>query len=127
MIALVPIAAGLHLLGVIRLPLSIFQRSVNAQQSGALAAGFLAALILAPCGTPILAAVLSYAAYVGTIATGTLLLFIYGIGLSVPLLLVGTATGAVSVRLARSAAMVWIERTSGIALIGVGLYLLWIA
>lgn len=126
-IALVPIVAGLHLLGVVRLPVSIFRGSPKAQQSGALAAGFLAALILAPCGTPILAAVLSYAAYVGTIATGTLLLFIYGIGMSVPLLLVGTASGAASARLARSTAMVWIERASGLALIGVGLYLLWIA
>lgn len=126
-IALVPIAAGLHLLGVVRLPVSIIRGSPKAQQSGALAAGFLAALILAPCGTPILAAVLSYAAYVGTIATGTLLLFIYGIGMSVPILLVGTVSGAASARLARSAAMVWIERASGVALIAVGLYLLWIA
>lgn len=124
-IALIPIIAGLHLLGVVRLPLSWFRRSRAAQQSGALAAGFLAALLLAPCGTPILAAVLSYAAYVGSAATGTLLLFVYGVGLSVPLLLVGTVSGAASARLARSSAMVWIERASGVALIAMGLYLLW--
>jgi len=126
-IALIPIIAGLHLLGVVRLPLSWFRRSNAAQQSGALAAGFLAALLLAPCGTPILAAVLSYAAYVGSAATGTLLLFIYGVGLSMPLLLVGTASGAASARLARSSAMIWIERASGAALVAMGLYLLWTA
>ena len=124
-ISLIPIIAGLHLLGVVRLPLSLFQRSKFAQQSGALAAGFVAALLLAPCGTPILAAVLSYAAYVGTAAGGTLLLFVYGVGLSLPLLLVGTASGAASARFARSVAMVWIERASGALLVAMGLYLLW--
>lgn len=124
-IALVPIIAGLHLLGVVRLPLGWFRGSSTARQTGALAAGFLAALLLAPCGTPILAAVLSYAAYVGTAIGGTLLLFVYGLGLSLPLLLVGTASGAASARLARSSTMLWVERVSGVALIGVGLYLLW--
>ena len=124
-IALIPIIAGLHLLGVVRLPLSAFRRSAFAQQGGALAAGFVAALLLAPCGTPILAAVLSYAAYVGTAVGGTLLLFVYGVGLSLPLLLVGTASGAASARFARSVAMVWIERVSGVVLIGMGLYLMW--
>lgn len=127
LIALVPIMAGLHLLGVVRLPLSWFRRSSAARQSGALAAGFLAALLLAPCGTPILAAVLSYAAYVGSAATGTLLLFIYGLGLSTPLLLVGTVSGAASARLARSSAMVWIEHASGAALVAMGMILLWTA
>ena len=126
-IALIPIAAGLHLLGVVRLPLVRLQGSAAARQGGALAAGFLSALLLAPCGTPILAAVLSYAAYVGKVGAGTLLLFVYGIGLSTPLLLVGTASGAASAHLARSPAMPWIERASGIALVGAGLYLLWIA
>lgn len=124
-IAIIPIVAGLHLMGVVRLPLSRLQRSRAAQQTGALATGFIAALLLAPCGTPILAAVLSYAAYVGTAAGGTLLLFVYGVGLSLPLLLVGTASGAASARLARSSAMIWVERVSGVALIGMGLYLLW--
>lgn len=124
-IALIPIIAGLHLLGVVRLPLSVFRRSAFAQQGGALAAGFISALLLAPCGTPILAAVLSYAAYIGTVAGGTLLLFAYGVGLSLPLLLVGTASGAASARFARSVAMTWIERGGGVALIVMGLYLLW--
>ena len=124
-IALIPIIAGLHLMSVIRLPLSIFSRSTFAQQSGALAAGFISALLLAPCGTPILAAVLSYAAYVGTAAGGTLLLFVYGVGLSMPLLLVGTASGAASARFARSLAMLWMQRVSGVVLLFIGFYLLW--
>ena len=124
-IAVIPIITGLHLLGVIRLPLGGLRNSAAARQGGALAAGFLSALLLAPCGTPILAAVLSYAAYVGKVGSGTLLLFVYGIGLSTPLLLVGTASGAASARLARSSAMAWIERGSGVALICFGLYLLW--
>ena len=125
LIALIPIIAGLHLLGVVPLPLAWLHRSSTAQQSSALAAGFLAALLLAPCGTPVLAAVLSYAAYVGSTTTGTLLLFIYGLGLSVPLLLVGTASGAASARLARSPAMRWIERATGVILVLMGLNLVW--
>ena len=124
-IALIPIIAGLQLLDVVRLPLSFFRRSAFARQSGVFAAGFFAALLLAPCGTPILAAVLSYAAYVGTAIGGIVLLFAYGVGLSVPLLLVGTASGAASARLARSTAMIWIERASGVALICLGLYVMW--
>lgn len=126
-IALIPIATGLHLLGVVRLPISRLPDSGAYRHGGALAAGFLSALLLAPCGTPMLAAVLSYSAYMGKVASGTLLLFVYGIGLSTPLLLVGTASGVASARLARSSAMPWIERCSGVALVAVGLYLLWIS
>lgn len=126
-IALIPIVTGLHLLGIIRLPIGFFRQSTAARNSHALAVGFLAALVLAPCGTPILAAVLSYVAYLGKVAAGTLLLFVYGIGLSTPLLLVGTASGAASARLVGSIAMTWIERVSGVALIALGFYLIWIA
>ena len=125
LIALIPIVAGLHLLGVVRLPFPELHRSAFAQQSGALVAGFVAALLLAPCGTPILAAVLSYAAYVGSLTVGSLLLFVYGAGLSLPLLLVGTATGAASARLADSPVMNWLARGSGAGLVAMGFYLLW--
>ena len=126
-IALIPIVTGLHLLGVVRLPLGRLPGSPAARHGGALAAGFLSALLLAPCGTPILAAVLSYAAYMGKVGSGTFLLFVYGVGLSTPLLLIGTASGAASARLAQSSAMPWIERCGGVALVAVGLYLLWIS
>ncbi|WP_290997284.1 cytochrome c biogenesis protein CcdA [Hyphomicrobium sp.] len=43
---------------------------------GAFGTGFLLSPVLGPCGTPILAAVLSYAAYQGQMLYGALLLFL---------------------------------------------------
>ncbi len=56
---------------------------------GAAAMGCLSTLILSPCATPALVAILSYISASGNGAVGGLALFVVGIGMGVPLLLIG--------------------------------------
>jgi len=128
-IAAIPILFGLHMLGVIRIPLpseSNLTRKVGGAAS-ALVAGALIGLIVTPCSTPVLAGLLAYVASTGSPVWGGLLLFVYGLGVGIPILLLGTAAASLMTRLATTGARVWVERASGILLVGVGLYLLWAA
>lgn len=85
--------------------------------------GVFLSLVIGSCGTPVLAAILSCAAYRGSILFGALLLFVYGVGNGVPLLLAGTSAGTLAARLS-SSAHVWIDRIAGALLVGLGFYLL---
>jgi len=92
---------------------------------GAFGAGFLVSLALTPCGTPVLASVLSYVAYKASVVYGAILLFLYGIGSGVPVVLVGTTAGQITAKLERAGYGLWTERISGTALLALGLFLLW--
>ncbi len=61
--------------------------------------GFLISLVIAPCGTPVLASALSYAAYQRTVSYGAMLLFLYGFGAGVPLLVAATASARLAQKL----------------------------
>ena len=129
LIAAVPIVFGLHLLGGIRVPLPREKRLSQrvGGVAGVLAAGALIGLVITPCSTPMLAGLLAYVATTGNPVWGGTLLFVYGIGVGVPIILLGTAAASLMTRLAATQARVWAERFSGLILIGVGLYMLWIA
>ena len=126
-LALVPIAMGLHLLGVIHLktPGLSAWRPLRAGALGAFLTGLLFSLVILPCATPILASILSYATGKGSALYGTSLLFTYGAGIGVPLFVFGSSIGLVSSF--RPVARWWsvINRLSGAILIGLGFYLLW--
>ena len=127
-IAVVPVAMGLHLLGWVRIPLPSFSGSFRAGGAfGAFATGLLLSLVIAPCGTPVLASVLSFAAYKQSVAYGAALLFAYGIGVGLPMLVLGTAASELARRLDRLGWRSWVDRLSGGALVALGLYLLWVA
>lgn len=127
-IAVVPIAMGLHLLGWIRIPLPSFSGTIRAGGIlGAFATGLLLSLVIAPCGTPVLASVLSFAAYKQSVAYGAALLFAYGIGVGLPMLVLGTAAAGIARRLDRLGWRVWVDRLSGGALVALGFYLVWVA
>lgn len=124
-IAAVPIAMGLHLLGWIRIPLPSFSGTVRAGGiAGAFATGLVLSLVIAPCGTPVLASVLSFAAYKQSVAYGAALLFAYGIGVGLPLLVLGTAATSLARRLDSLGWRLWVDRVSGAALVALGFYLL---
>jgi cytochrome c-type biogenesis protein len=115
---------GPYRLGWIRLPKTapnLFRPGLG----GAFGTGLLLSLIIGPCGTPVLASVLSFAAYQQSLVYGGLLLFIYGIGNGLPLVLVGTAAGAFLKRLDGSRFGNWIDPIIGGSLILLGFYLLW--
>lgn len=123
-IAFLPILIGVHLLGWIRVPL-ITPKAFRPGLSGAFGTGLLLSLIIGPCGTPVLASVLSYAAYKQSFLYGGMLLFLYGIGNSLPLVLVGTAAGGVLKRIDCSRFGNWIDPIVGSLLVLIGFYLLW--
>lgn len=126
-LALVPIVMGLHLLGAIKLKLPGLTnwKPISTGAVGAYLTGLVFSLVILPCATPVLASVLSVAAGQGGLLFGTSLLFTYGAGIGVPLVLFGTSIGLVA-RL-RSISHWWtrINQLSGVMLILTGLFLLW--
>ena len=125
-IAAIPLIMGLHLLGWLHLPISTLpQRAPRNGLMGAFGAGFLLSLPLTPCGTPVLASILSYVAYKASVVHGAILLFFYGVGSGVPVVLVGTTAGKLTTKLERAGYGLWVERLSGTALLILGLFLIW--
>ena len=125
-IALIPMVMGFQLLGWIRLPLS--QRlSVHIASSvgAAFLAGMVLSIVISPCGTPILASVLSYVAYKRSMLVGAVLLFVYGIGSSAPVALVGSAAGTALERWGSPRSRAIANSVTGALLVGTSLYLLW--
>lgn len=122
-VAVIPLLAGAHFLGFIELPRPRLP-VLKARFGGAFLAGFMLSLVIAPCGTPILASILSYAAYEGSIAYGALLLFVYGLGAGLPILALGFTAARVAQRLDRGGLRVWVNRAMGLLLVFFGLYLI---
>ena len=122
-LAFVPIAAGLHLGGLLRIPLSASRPWLGPGAVAAFGTGVFLSGVVSVCGTPVLAAVLSYAAYEGSIAFGGLLLFSYGIGNGLPLLVFGTGIGVAAARLGTRVHR-WLDGLAAVTFILLGFYLL---
>jgi cytochrome c-type biogenesis protein len=128
LVALIPLVMGLHLLGWMRVPLPTSSGTAKARGVvGSFASGLLLSLVLAPCGTPVLASVLSFAAYKQSAAYGGTLLFAYGLGVGLPMLVLGTAASSLAQRFDRLGWRAWVDRIAGGALLALGFYLLWVA
>lgn len=123
-IAALPIVMGVYKLGWIPAP-SVTRKAFRPGLGGAFGTGLVLSLVIGPCSTPVFASVLTFAAYQQSFVYGALLLFIYGIGSGVPLLVVGTAAGGVLRRVDCSRYEKWIDPMIGIILVLLGLYLLW--
>lgn len=108
------------MLGAIDLPFDALNRFLPARRPerrglvGALLLGVLFGVVASPCSTPILAAIATIAA-----VRGSALLFAFGLGKGVPLLLLGVASG--SLALVRS-----LSRIGELALLGAAAYLVWL-
>jgi len=123
-VALIPIIMGVQRLGWIHLPLRT-PKFTFSEKGGAFGTGLLLSLIIGPCGTPVLASVLSYAAYENSFVYSGLLLLLYGIGNGLPLVLAGTAAGGIMQRFEGSRYRAWVDVLVGGLLILLGFYLLW--
>ena len=97
-LALIPIAMGLNLAGLIKLSLPGLSgwKPIRMGTFGAYLTGLLFSIVILPCATPVLASILSYAAQQQRALSGTALLFTYGVGIGAPLALVGTSFGLMS-------------------------------
>jgi len=92
--------------------------------SGAFIMGAVSGLVAAPCGAPIMAAVLTWVATTKSSVLGFVYLFSFSIGMCTLLVLVGVSSGTLA-RLPRSGAwMSWVKRGFGFAMIGVAEYYL---
>ncbi len=127
-VAAVCLAMGLHLMGLVSVPIPAmvrFQPQVRGA-AGALLLGLLFGFVSAPCAAPILLVLLTYLAGSGaSVPYGGMLLFTYGLGHSVLILVAGTSVGAAQ-RLISSRGLTrateWMRRAAGLLIILIGLW-----
>ena len=96
-VAVVCVVMGLHLMGVLKVPLpALFTSQPKTRgMAGALILGLLFGLVSAPCVAPILVVLLTYLAGAGSsIVYGGFLLLVYALGHCVLILIAGTSMGA---------------------------------
>ena len=124
------VLAALMMLDVIplRLPAGLAQRAATAgtagRASGAFVMGAMSGLVAAPCGAPVMAAVLTWVTTTKSAALGFLYLFAFSLGMCALLVVVGLSSGAVA-RLPRAGAwMVWVKRFFALVMIGAAEYYL---
>ena len=92
--------------------------------SGAFIMGAVSGLVAAPCGAPIMAAVLTWVTTTKSGLLGFVYLFSFSVGMCALLVLVGVFSGTLA-RLPRSGAwMSWVKRGFGILMLGVAEYYL---
>ena len=132
LVAGVCVVIGLQMLGVIHLTIPTWFGGLRERiglkgAPGALALGLVSGLVASQCATPVLAAILTYVMVQGALLYGAVLLFVYALGRGVPVVLAGTFTGAVKHLQSLGRWSNFIERASGVIMLGVGLYFIWIA
>lgn len=132
-VAVVCFAIGLQMVGVYHLnPPSWFSKLREKIQTkglfGALLLGLVSGLVSSQCATPVLAAILTYVmAQKESLIYGAILLFIYAFGRGLPIVVAGTFTGAMKgIRSLRKRSELF-ENISGVIIILVGFYFIWIA
>lgn len=124
---------ALQMLGALRLPeiagLARLRERISLRGiPGALALGLVSGLVASQCATPVLAAILTYVmSRQDALIYGAALLFVYALGRGVPIVLAGTFTGVLKQFRAFGRWSAAIEKASGVIILGVGLYFLWIA
>jgi cytochrome c-type biogenesis protein len=122
--------AALAMLDVIpvRLPSGLAHRAATAgtagRASGAFVMGAMSGLVAAPCGAPVMAAVLTWVTTTKSAALGFLYLFVFSLGMCALLVVVGLSSGTIA-RLPRAGAwMVWVKRLFALVMIGAAEYYL---
>lgn len=128
-VAAVCVVMGLHLTGLVTVPIPSLGGRVQPKTRGLLGAlvlGLLFGVVSAPCAAPILVVLLTYLAGSGaSIPYGGLLLLVYALGHSVLILLAGTSMGAARTLIENKKATRMLEvlrRAAGVLIILAGVY-----
>jgi cytochrome c-type biogenesis protein len=129
-VAGVCIAVGLNMAGLLPVSFSTFAPGQSKWSGmsgfvGAILLGMMFGLVASPCAMPILTLILAMIASKGQVAHGSLLMFVYAVGHGLPLVIIGTVTGALTSLERFTKYSVTIQRIGGWLLIGVGAYLIW--
>lgn len=131
--AVIFILLALYMLGVfnIRLPYAISSKMQGFSQAGdsklgsaggSLAAGFLSALVVSPCvSAPLFGALLAVST-IGSPILGFFALFVFGFGLSAPLILIGATQGSIMPKAGEW--MNWVKVGFALLLLAVALLLI---
>jgi cytochrome c-type biogenesis protein len=133
LLAAIPLLMGLNLLGLLPFKIPAWHiKHLHAateeelkHRITAFTVGLIFSLAIAPCATPILLGILTLVAMRGDIFYGGVLMFVYGLGAGLPLLLIGHGFSTLQTKLAAPDHQKWLQRISGLLLIGVGTYILW--
>jgi len=128
-VAGVAIIMGLQLLGVINISFPTLSK-MPVQGGGPAASfimGLLFGLVASPCATPVLAVIIAFVAAKGQVWYGGALLFTYGLGHGLPLLIVGAFTAAIKSFTGFQRWAKYVTYASGVLLIFFGLYFLILA
>lgn len=132
-VAAVCVAMGLHLMGVLSVPIPMPVRVQPRIRgvAGALVMGLLFGVVSAPCAAPILVVLLTYLAGANaSVAYGATLLLVYALGHSVLVLVAGTSMGLArklieSGRITRATEL--LRRGAGAVVVGVGIFFVYAA
>ena len=81
-------------------------------------------IVAAPCGAPAFAAVLTWVAGTGSAVLGFIYLFVFSLGMTVLLVVVGLSAGALAALPRSGNWMVWMKRVAGLIMILVAEYYL---
>jgi len=130
-VAAVCVLMGLHLAGVLIIPIpslgNRFQPRTRGM-AGALLMGLLFGLVSAPCAAPILVVLLTYlAGSNASIPYGGLLLLVYALGHSMLILTAGTSMGAARTLIENNTmtrTMEVLRKGAGVVIVGVGIFFL---
>jgi cytochrome c-type biogenesis protein len=123
---------GLQMLGVISITAPLWLACLREKVGlkgvpGALALGLVSGLVASQCATPVMAAILTYVMAKGALIYGAVLLFVYALGRGVPVVLAGTFTGLLKQMQGLGRWSGSLELASGLIVMVVGFYFLWIA
>jgi len=122
------IVMGLFMLDIFKMPQIAFFDAEKIKKrkgmGGAFLTGLVSGLVIGPCITPVLGAILAYVAAKQNIFLGVSLLFVYAFGMGMPLLLLGTFIGIMKKMPKSGEWMVKVKKIFGLLLIGVGEYFL---
>jgi cytochrome c biogenesis protein CcdA len=128
LLAAICVVVGLHLIGVLRMP-TLDVHPLTSRAAGALGAlllGFLFGIVSFPCTGPILLLLIGLVPQIGTARAG-LLLFLYGLGHCLLIVVVGTSVGAATALVGSQrlqATTRRIRQAAGLLVLGAGAWLL---
>ena len=124
------VLSALAMLDVIpvRLPAGLARRASTAgtggRAVGAFTMGAASGLVAAPCGAPVMAAVLTWVTTTRSAVLGFLYLFVFSLGMTALLVVVGLSTSALSVLPRAGAWMLWVKRGFAVLMLAVAEYYL---